>query len=59
MKSYRDLEIYIASKRLAVEVHRLTLCLPKFELYEEGSQIRRSTKSVTSMIVEGYSQKRY
>jgi four helix bundle protein len=56
---YRDLEIYQESKRLALEVHRLSLSLPKFELYEEGSQIRRASKSVTSMIVEGYSRKRY
>ena len=33
--------------------------LPKFELYEEGSQIRRSMKSVKSNIVEGYGRRRY
>ena len=38
MKSYRELDIYNDSKKLAIEVHRLTLILPKFELYEEGSQ---------------------
>ena len=59
MKSYRDLEIYQESKRLAIEVHAMSLKLPKFELYEEGSQVRRSSKSVTSMIVEGYSRRRY
>lgn len=59
MKSYRDLDIYNESKRLAIEVHAMSLKLPKFELYEEGSQIRRSSKSVTSMIVEGYSRRRY
>lgn len=59
MKSYRDLEIYKESRRLAVEVHAMSLKLPKFELYEEGSQIRRSSKSVTSMIVEGYGRRRY
>ena len=59
MKSYRDLEIYKDSKNLAVETHFASLRLPKFELYEEGSQIRRSSKSVTSMIVEGYCRKRY
>lgn len=59
MKSYRDLEIYKESRRLAVEVHHMSLKLPKFELYEEGSQIRRSSKSVTSMIVEGYGRRRY
>ena len=59
MKSYRDLEVYKESKHLAIEVHKLSLTLPKFELYEEGSQIRRSSKSVTSMIVEGYGRRRY
>ncbi len=33
--------------------------LPKFELYEEGSQIRRSSKSVVANIVEGYGRRRY
>lgn len=59
MKSYRDLEIYQESKRLAIDIHKLTLGLPKFEMYEEGSQIRRSAKSVTSAIVEGYGRRRY
>lgn len=59
MKSYRDLEIYNESYRLAVEVHKMSLKLPKYELYEEGSQIRRSAKSITSNIVEGYGRKRY
>jgi four helix bundle protein len=59
MKSYRDLEVYQESKRLAVEIHKITLILPKFELYEEGSQIRRSSKAVTSAIVEGYGRRRY
>lgn len=59
MKSYRDLEIYTESKKLAIEVHKMTMKLPKFELFEEGGQIRRSSKSVTSMIVEGYARGRY
>lgn len=59
MKSYRDLEVYKESKRLAIEIHRMSLSLPKFELFEEGGQIRRSSKSVTSMIVEGYGRRRY
>jgi len=59
MKSYRDLEIYKESKRLAIEVHKMSLLLPKFEHFEEGGQIRRSSKSVTAMIVEGYGRRRY
>lgn len=37
----------------------MTLTLPKFEMYEEGSQIRRSSKSARSNIVEGYGRRRY
>ena len=59
MNSYRELEIYRESRRLALEVHKITLGLPKFEMYEEGSQARRCSKSVTSMIVEGYGRRRY
>lgn len=33
--------------------------LPKHELYETGSQIRRSVHSVRSNIVEGYGRRRY
>ena len=33
--------------------------LPKFEMFETGSQIRRSVKSVKSNIVEGFGRKRY
>jgi four helix bundle protein len=59
MKTYRSLEIYQESKRLAIDVHVMSLTLPKFEMYEEGGQVRRSSKSVTSMIVEGYGRQRY
>jgi four helix bundle protein len=59
MNSYRDLEIYKESKRLALEVHKITLGLPKFECYEEGSQLRRSSKSICASIVEGYGRRRY
>ncbi len=59
MKSYRDLDIYKDSKRLAIEIHVISMSLPKFELYEEGNQIRRSSKSITSQIVEGYGRRRY
>jgi four helix bundle protein len=59
MKSYRDLNIYKESKKLAIDIHKLTLSLPKFELYEEGSQIRRSSKAVSTSIVEGYRRRKY
>lgn len=59
MKSYKDLEVYQGSRQSAIKVHLMSLKLPKFELYEEGSQIRRSSKAVTSLIVEGYGRRRF
>jgi four helix bundle protein len=58
--SFRELEIFSLAKKLVVEIHKLTLQeLPKFEMYEEGSQIRRSSKSIASNIVEGFGRRRY
>ena len=59
MKSYKDLEIYNLSYDLAIKIHEMSLRLPQYEMYEEGSQIRRSSKSITSCIVEGYGRRKY
>jgi four helix bundle protein len=58
--SYRNLEIWKLANELVKEVHLMTITsLPKFELYETGSQVRRSSKSVKSNIVEGYGRRSY
>jgi four helix bundle protein len=58
--SYKNLEIWQLSRELVVDIHKMTLSkLPKFEMFEEGSQIRRSAKSTKSTIVEGYGRRRY
>jgi four helix bundle protein len=59
MNSYKDLDIYQISLSLFYEVHPASLLLPKYELYELGSQLRRSSDSVTTNIVEGYGRKKY
>jgi four helix bundle protein len=59
-QSYKDLEVYTLGKVLAVKVHKLTIEeLPKFEIYEEGSQIRRSSKSIVANLVEGFGRRKY
>lgn len=58
--SYKNLEIWQLARELVIDIHEMTLNkLPKFEMFEEGSQIRRSIKSVRSTIVEGYGRRRY
>jgi four helix bundle protein len=59
MKNYKDLEIYNLSYELAIRIHEMSLGLPKYEMYEEGNQARRSSKGITSSIVEGYGRRRY
>jgi four helix bundle protein len=58
--SYKKLEIWQHARELVIDIHEMTLNkLPKFEMFEEGGQIRRSSKSVRSNIVEGYGRRRY
>ena len=59
MKSYKDLDVYKLGLDLFFIVHPSSLKLPKYELYELGSQIRRSSDSVVSNVVEGYGRRRY
>jgi four helix bundle protein len=59
MSSYKDLEIYQTAYRLAKEVHKISLTLPKYELFENGSQVRRSSQRIKDTIAEGYGRNRY
>jgi four helix bundle protein len=59
VKSYKDLEIYQLSYDLAVKIHKFSLKLPKYEQYEEGRQIRKSSKGITNCIAEGYGRRKY
>jgi four helix bundle protein len=57
--SYKNLEIWKMAREVVIEIHKMSLSLPKFEQYEEAQQIRRSSKTVKSCIVEGYGRRRY
>jgi four helix bundle protein len=57
--SYKKLDIWILAREISIEIHKMTLTLPKFEQFEEAQQIRRSSKTVRSCIVEGYGRRRY
>jgi four helix bundle protein len=59
LKNYKDLDIYALSYDLAIRVHKMSLRLPKHELFEEGSQVRRSSKGIASCIVEGYGRRKH
>ncbi len=58
MNSYKDLDVYKLAYNLAIEIHHMTMTLPNYELYEQGSQVRRSSKSIKDNIAEGYGRRR-
>jgi len=51
--SYRDLDVWQKSMKLAVAVYALTADFPKHELYGLTSQMRRAAVSVPANIAEG------
>ncbi|MFN6495283.1 four helix bundle protein, partial [Nostoc sp. DedQUE03] len=54
LESYRDLEVWKVSMRLAKQVYQVTEVMPKHEIYGLTSQIRRACVSVPANIAEGY-----
>jgi four helix bundle protein len=59
MKSYKDLEIYRLSRKVAVKLRMESAKLPSIDRFEVGSQIRRSSQSIKDNIVEGYGRRKY
>lgn len=54
---FDDLNVYNKLFELAFEVHSLTMTFPKFEMYELGSQLRRSSNSSPANLAEGFDNK--
>jgi len=54
MKSYKDLDVYKRSYELSLEVHKLSLKLPREYKFELADQIRRASRSIPFNIVESF-----
>lgn len=57
IKRVEDLDVYKKLFNLHIKVHNLTLTFPGFELYELGSQLRRSSNSIPANLAEGFNNK--
>ena len=56
---FRDLNVYQLAFRLAMAIYEDTKKFPVEERYSLTDQVRRSSRSVTGNIAEGYRKKRY
>jgi four helix bundle protein len=54
--SYKDLQVWQLSMKIAVEIYRVTSFFPESEKYGLTSQLRRAAISVPSNIGEGHSR---
>ena len=59
IKTVKDLKVYNESFRLAMEIFNLTKGFPKEEQYSLTDQIRRSSRSVSANIREGFAKGKY
>ncbi len=54
---YEDLDVYKRARKLAIELHKLSLEWPKIEQFGGiADQLRRSSKSVNANVAEGLSK---
>lgn len=59
MGDFKDLKVYQKSYRLAMEIFFVTKSFPSEEKFALISQVRRSSRSVSRSIAEGYRKRRY
>jgi four helix bundle protein len=58
-ETFENLEAYKFSREFRRAMYRVSRALPKFEMYELGSQIRRAAVSLTNNIAEGHGRFHY
>jgi four helix bundle protein len=59
IKTYEDLRVYQLGFDAAMQIFHLTKQWPREELYSLVDQVRRSSRSVTANIAEGWTKRRY
>lgn len=58
-KGYEELIVYQRAFAAALEIHKISLGLPKIEQYALSDQMRRSSKGICANIAEGHSKNHY
>jgi four helix bundle protein len=58
-RGFKDLKVFQLAYQLAMRIFHESKCFPPQERYSLTDQIRRSSRSVTSNIAEGYRKRQY
>jgi len=59
LKGPRDLKVYQLAYKLAMDIFQASKTFPKEEKFSLTDQIRRSSRSVTANIAEGFRKRQY
>ncbi len=59
LQGHRDLKVYRLAYKLAMEIFEASKAFPSEEKYSLTDQIRRSSRSVTANIAEGFRKRQY
>jgi four helix bundle protein len=59
VKTYRDLNVYSQSYKLAVSIFDITKTFPKEEVFSLTQQMLKASRSIPANIGEGWAKRRY
>lgn len=59
LRSHKELNVYQIAFKTSMEIFMITKSYPKDEIFSLTSQIRRSSRSVSANIAEGFRKRRY
>jgi four helix bundle protein len=59
VEKFEDLEVFQRAYRLSLEMHRISLELPKHEQFGLADQMRRASKSICVNVAEGFAKQGY
>ena len=56
VKRFEDLDVFKRAYVVSLEIHKVSLGLPKIEQYALADQVRRASKSVCANLAEGFAK---
>ena len=59
IKRVEDLEVFRRAYRLSLELHKISLGLPRIEQFALADQLRRASKSICANLTEGFAKQGY